>query len=105
MSSLPYRIRVDLIDNSRKVFVHVPPKDQRHITAIIAVEPLNRSEAPDIKYLHMTRNPITSALQGDGRNLCRSSVDYVQMNELEEDPSPKHKLEEEAESFVLAPHL
>ena len=37
--------------------------------------------------------------------LGRSSVDYIQMDELEEDRSPEDKLKEEASPSALLPHL
>jgi hypothetical protein len=61
----------------------IHPQDLSDPFAIIVVEPLDRSETSDTKSGHMTR-ALTSPSEGDGGNLRRSSVDYVQMNELEE---------------------
>jgi hypothetical protein len=58
LSPLPYRGRLDLVDDSREVDLRArAPQDQHPGTAVVVVEPLHRSEAFDTKSRHMTRNP------------------------------------------------
>ena len=79
-------------------------RDQLPGVAVVAVETLHRSEAPNIKSRHMTGNPNLTAPRRQG-SLRQSSVDYIHMDEVEEDRSLDDKLEEESSPSTRAPHL
>lgn len=63
-----------------------------------------KSMAPDLAIAH-AREILTLPPQTDGRNPHGSSVDSIQMDELEKDQTSKNQLEEEEESFVRASSL
>ena len=104
LSPLPYQSRIDLVDDNREVFVHMPVRTgamEPHSS------PLNLCK--DLKHLTPNIMPlreiITSQTPGDDINLYRSSIDYVYTGELDEYQSTEVKLEEVASESARAPYL
>lgn len=93
--------RVDLVHDSREVFMHVPLR-----TSPLESPPPPSNPCIDLK--HLTPNlatwqeSLTLPSQEDGRNLRRSSFNYVQTDKLKGDRSLQDKVEEKASFFAQA---
>ena len=86
--------------------MHVRVNDHRCPgVVILVVECLNRSKEPNTKFCRrVAENPNLATLVAD-RNLRRRSVEFVPIDELEEDHSPEDRLKDETPPSARVPPM